>query len=54
MSAPSILAEIIAHKRQEVAEARAARPLAKFEAELAAAPDPRGFARALRERMATG
>ena len=52
MSAPSILAEIIAHKRREVAAARALRPLAQLEAGLADAPRPRGFVRALSELVA--
>ena len=52
MSVSSILAGIIAHKRREVAAARALRPQAQFEAGLADAPRPRGFVRALAELMA--
>ncbi len=54
MSSAGILAEIIAHKRSEVAAAKAERPLASIEAELADAPAPRDFAGALRERIADG
>lgn len=54
MNSAGILAEIIAHKRSEVAAAKAARPVASIEAELADAPAPRDFAGALRERIANG
>lgn len=54
MSSAGILAEIIAHKRSEVAVAKATRPQASIEAELADAPAPRDFAGALRERIADG
>ncbi|MCY4269702.1 MAG: indole-3-glycerol phosphate synthase TrpC [Gammaproteobacteria bacterium] len=49
--ASSILAEIIAHKRREVAAARAARPLAQLEAELPDAPAVRGFRESLARRI---
>ena len=39
-----ILTEILAHKRQEVAEARRSLPLAELEAQARQAPRPRGFA----------
>lgn len=42
-STPSILAEIVAHKRQEVAARKTARPLQQLESQLAAAPPTRGF-----------
>lgn len=54
MNSAGILAEIIAHKRSEVAAAKAARPVASIEAGLADAPAPREFAAALRERIANG
>lgn len=44
-----ILAEILRTKREEVAAARAARPLADLQKAAAAAPAPRGFFQALRE-----
>ncbi len=44
----SKLEEIVAHKRQEVAEAKQARPLARLERELKDRPPPRGFAAAIR------
>ena len=54
MNSVGILAEIIAHKRNEVAAAKAERPQADIEAELDDAPAPRDFAGALRERIAEG
>ena len=54
MNSAGILAEIIAHKRSEVAAAKAERPQSSIEAELADAPAPRDFASALRERIADG
>ena len=54
MNSAGILAEIIAHKRSEVAAAKAERPQSSIEAELADAPAPRDFAGALRERIADG
>ncbi len=49
-----ILAEIVAHKRTEIAARRAARPLAQVEAAAAAASAPRGFFAALARRLAAG
>ncbi|HEV3004010.1 MAG TPA: indole-3-glycerol phosphate synthase TrpC [Pirellulales bacterium] len=44
---PTILDEILAHKRREVAAAKAARPESALEKELASAPPPRDFFAAL-------
>jgi indole-3-glycerol phosphate synthase len=44
----SVLEEIVAHKRGEVAARRARRPLAELRASAEALPPPRGFAAALR------
>jgi indole-3-glycerol phosphate synthase len=44
---PRILQDIVAHKATELAEAKAARPLAEVRAEAADAPPPRDFAAAL-------
>ncbi|MBU3030496.1 indole-3-glycerol phosphate synthase TrpC [Paracoccus marinaquae] len=49
-----ILDKIRAYKLDEIAAAKAARPLADIETAARAADAPRGFARALRERAATG
>ncbi|GAB4179962.1 MAG: indole-3-glycerol phosphate synthase TrpC [Rhodocyclaceae bacterium] len=49
-----ILRRILAAKREEVAEACAAKPLAALRAEAAAAPPARDFAGALRGRIAAG
>jgi indole-3-glycerol phosphate synthase len=49
-----ILAKIEVYKREEIAAARRACPLAEIEAQAKAAPAPRGFARAIRERLARG
>lgn len=49
-----ILDRIKAYKLEEIAAARAARPLAGIEAEARAATPPRGFARALTQKAATG
>lgn len=54
MSASDILERILAVKREEVAAARAARPLATVRAEAEAQPAARDFAGALRERIAAG
>jgi indole-3-glycerol phosphate synthase len=49
-----ILQKIAAYKREEIAAAKRARPLAELELEAKAAEAPRGFAKALRERLAAG
>ena len=49
-----ILAKIAAYKREEIAAAKRARPLAQLEAEARAAPAPRGFLRAIDRRIAGG
>jgi indole-3-glycerol phosphate synthase len=52
---PDILQKIVAHKRTEVAAARAAQPLAELKARLADREDqPRGFLRALRSAVDSG
>jgi len=48
------LAEICANKREHVAAAKRLRPLAGIEVAARAAPNPRGFARALGARAADG
>ncbi|CAM3692902.1 indole-3-glycerol phosphate synthase TrpC [Paracoccus yeei] len=50
----NILDRIKAYKLEEIAAAKAARPLAEVEARARAADAPRGFARALAEKTATG
>ncbi len=50
----NILEEIVANKRLEVAARRAARPLADLESAVGDAPAVRGFAAALRDRIAGG
>ncbi|MFN4098359.1 MAG: indole-3-glycerol phosphate synthase TrpC [Pararhodobacter sp.] len=50
----TILDTIKAYKLDEVAAAKAARPITELEAEARAAPAPRGFARALKDASATG
>lgn len=50
----TILDRIKAYKLEEVAQAKAARPLADMEADAKFAAPPRGFARALREATLTG
>jgi indole-3-glycerol phosphate synthase len=49
-----ILQKIAAYKREEIAAAKRARPLAELEREAKAAAAPRGFAQAIRERLAAG
>jgi indole-3-glycerol phosphate synthase len=49
-----ILTRIEAYKRQEIAAAKSARPLASVEALAKTAPAPRGFVRAIREKLAHG
>ena len=50
-SLPDILKQIITRKHAEVAERSAALPLAQLAARAAAAPAPRGFTAALREKL---
>ena len=49
-----ILAEICARKREEIAAAKTARPLAALERAAAAAGAPRGFTRALENKLKSG
>jgi indole-3-glycerol phosphate synthase len=49
-----ILTRIEAYKREEIAAARRAHPIATLEALAQAAPPPRGFVRAIREKLAHG
>lgn len=49
-----ILSKIEAYKRDEIAAAKLARPLASVEADAKAAPPPRGFVRAIERRLAAG
>jgi indole-3-glycerol phosphate synthase len=49
-----ILAKIAAYKREEIAAAKRARPLAAVEAEARAAGAPRGFLRAIERKRAAG
>jgi indole-3-glycerol phosphate synthase len=49
-----ILAKIEEYKREEIASAKRARPLATLEAEAKAALPPRGFVRAIERRIASG
>jgi indole-3-glycerol phosphate synthase len=49
-----ILTKIEAYKREEIAAARRAHPLASLEALARSAPPPRGFVRAIREKLARG
>lgn len=50
----SILDRIRSYKQEEIAAGRAARPMEAIEAEAEAAPEPRGFARALAAAANTG
>jgi len=55
MSTPDILKKIVTHKRDEVAAAKSAQPLAEMKARVADREDqPRGFERALRDAAASG
>lgn len=49
-----ILKKIEAYKREEIAAAKRARPLAEVEAAAKAAPVPRGFLNAIRRKLAGG
>lgn len=49
-----ILEKIAAYKRQEIAAAKAARPLAALERDAKIAPPPRGFLRAIEEQIGAG
>src|SRR5437868_14271321 len=49
-----ILSKIETYKREEIAAAKRAHPLASVEALAKAAPTPRGFVRAIREKLARG
>ena len=49
-----ILQKIAAYKREEIAAAKAARPLAAVEREAEAASPPRGFLRAIERRLKAG
>ena len=49
-----ILARIETYKQEEIAAAKRSRPLSGLEAEAKAAPAPRGFANAIRQRLARG
>ncbi|MDR2788822.1 MAG: indole-3-glycerol phosphate synthase TrpC [Candidatus Accumulibacter sp.] len=51
---PDILKQILASKREEIATARASRPLAALRELAEAQPAPRDFTGALRERVAAG
>ena len=49
-----ILAKIEAYKREEIAAAKRARPLASLEKDAKASSSPRGFLRAIEQRIADG
>jgi len=49
-----ILAKIEAYKREEIAAAKIARPLAQLERDATAAPPPRGFLKAIERSIAGG
>src|SRR5690349_20033364 len=49
-----ILTKIEAYKREEIAAAKRARPLSTLEALARTAPPPRGFVRAIRDKLGRG
>ncbi|MES2751493.1 MAG: indole-3-glycerol phosphate synthase TrpC [Pseudomonadota bacterium] len=49
-----ILTKIETYKREEIADAKRAHPLAEVEARAKAAPAPRGFAKAIRAKLSRG
>src|SRR5215831_5724634 len=49
-----ILTRIEAYKREEIAAAKQTQPLSEVEAKATAAPAPRGFVRALKDKIARG
>src|SRR6516225_4818393 len=49
-----VLQKIAAYKRDEIAAAKSARPLASIERDAKAADPPRGFLRAIERRLAGG
>src|SRR2546421_11796216 len=49
-----ILTKIEDYKREEIAAAKRAQPLSSLEARAKSAPAPRGFVRAIREKLARG
>src|SRR5436853_223924 len=49
-----ILTKIEAYKREEIASAKRAHPLSSVEALAKVAPPPRGFASAIRQKLAVG
>jgi indole-3-glycerol phosphate synthase len=49
-----ILTRIEAYKREEIASAKRAHPLSEIEARAKAEPPPRGFVRAIRNKLAAG
>jgi indole-3-glycerol phosphate synthase len=49
-----VLQKIAAYKRQEIAAAKRARPFAELERDAKAAEAPRGFAKAIRQRLVAG
>ena len=51
---PSILSEIVAHKRDELVARKRQRPLQALQYSIAAQPAARGFAQALRQRLSQG
>jgi indole-3-glycerol phosphate synthase len=51
---PDILRKILARKAEEIAERAGRTPLAELKKQLAQAPAPRGFLKAIRSRLATG